>query len=49
MDQRARLRLQPRPTILPAQMTTAPTGTSPAASARRASRRASSIQSSSGI
>src|SRR6185312_10559189 len=43
----ARLRLPPRPTILPSHTTTAPTGTSPASSARCAERRASSINSSS--
>src|SRR5579863_2266227 len=41
------LRFQPRPTIKPACTTTAPTGTSPASSARCAARRASSIQNSS--
>src|SRR5579863_2395602 len=41
------LRFHPRPTMRPSQTTTAPTGTSPASSARWAERRASSIQSSS--
>src|SRR6185436_9954440 len=43
----ARLRLPPRPTILPSQTTTAPTGTSPASNARWAERSASSMNSSS--
>src|SRR5229473_2871904 len=46
-SQSVRLRLPPRPTILPPHATTAPTGTSPASSARWAARRASSMKSSS--